>query len=545
MVHRWENALERVREEFVARETELELLRELDRHLLREESWLEDTCNFVLCCMRRMLKVEYAQVFVRRRNQLELIASNPPDTAPVALSLDDSVIGWCATHGQTVRISNVRTNHQFRSLYKEFPVGTAPSMLSELTAPILLNGVAVGVLNVESPIEDAFDQHNETVLSTLGGQAALAFRKARLFQEAEIFSRLQNHLLSDSQRDDIAIQTILSNALSELKTYLGEVRHFQILFRDGDKLIIAYSSSGKDINVKVKVSDSVCGEAVEQCRSIIVDDVTKHPKYVRMLGDSIKSEMAVPIIIQNDVTGVLNFESEHEQFFGPFSEIIVQNFSSQMAWLLTLLKLRFELSARMKTDRANNILQAMGDQAGNLVHKLRNVIGPVKNSAEELQLHHGKALAADPGIARLVEVIRKNADEALKLPNQMKKMFTEIENVDVNKTIKEILGEFEDRNGISIRMDTQADVPRVKCQGLGAVLHTLIKNAIDAMPGGGNIIVTSSKVKFQNLQDEFVEISVKDEGIGIASENLDRIFDWDFSTKAKQEKGLWMGIRVA
>jgi signal transduction histidine kinase len=542
MAHRWEVALDRVREEFETRETELEVLRELDRHLLREDSTLEETCNVVLRCMTRMLKAEYAQVFVHRRNQLELIASTPSDTAPVILPLDRSVTGWCVLNAQSARISNVRTDAKFRSLYREFPAGKAPKMMSELAAPIMLNGATVGVLNVESPKEDAFDEHNEAVITTLAGQASLAFKKTRLFQEAEIFSELQKHLLSDSQRDDIAIQTIVSKAVSELRTYLGEVRHFQILFREGDQLVIAYSSSGKDISVRVKVSESVSGEAVEQQRTIIVEDVTKYRKYVGMLGDTIRSEMAVPILIQNEVTGVLNFESELPNFFSPFSEVIVQNFSSQMAWLLMLLKLRFELSARMKADRANKILQAMGDSAGNLVHRLRNVIGPIKNSAEELQIHHQGVLSANPNVAKLIEVIRSNADEAIKLPNQMKKMFVEIENVDVNKIIREILEDFKGRNDIHIRTKLTGGLPRIKCQGLGAVLHTLVKNAIEAMPNGGNIIVASATVRFQNLQDEFVEISVTDEGVGIAPENLDRIFDWDFSTKTKQEKGLGWGL---
>jgi two-component system cell cycle sensor histidine kinase/response regulator CckA len=280
---------------------------------------------------------------------------------------------------------------------------------------------------------------------------------------------------------------------------------------------------------------------VDRC-PIVVKDVTAHPKYVGMLGDNIKSEMAVPIVVQNEVTGVLNFESDKPAFFDEFSEVIVQHFSAQMGWLLTLLKLRFELSARARTERASEILQAMGDQTGNLVHRLKNLIGPIKLQAEELQVHYTKELAANPRIAQIVESIRKRSEDALALPTQMRKMFLEIDRVDVNSVIRDIVNHFRNLDNITITTDITKELPRVRCQGLGAALHTLIENAVDAMPAGGQIVVSSSKVTFHNLTDMFVEVSVKDEGTGIASENLDRIFDWGFSTKSIEHKGLGWGL---
>lgn len=543
MAQSWQAALEKLRKEFESRETELEVLRKLDLRLLGDETSLEATCSFVLDCTVQVLQAQHAQFLLRRHDRLEVIATIPPGSRPEVLVPENCVTGWCALHGKPVRIDNVRTDPDFKHLYKEFETGMAtPAMLSELAVPILLDKATIGVINVESPQEGAFDDHSQAILMTLAGQAALAFKKARLFREADVFSQLQPHLLSDSQTADVAIQRILRSALSELQHYLGDVRHFQILFKEQDELVVAYSSTGKDNNVRVKIDSSVSGEAVMQRKSILVGDVTRHSKYVGMLGDSIKSEMAVPIVIQEDVTGVLNFESEHPDYFDAFSEVLVKNFSSQMAWLLTLLKLRFELSARMKADRANKILQAMGDKTGNLVHRLRNLVGPIKNNAEELLLHHKSMLAGNEQAVQLIETIRDRADEALKLPEQMRKMFVEIENVDVNVVIRGILEDFSKPPNTVVQTNLQPGLPKVKCQALGAVLHTLLENAVDAMPLGGTITVTSSNTTFQNLNSELVEISVRDTGTGIREEDLDKIFDYDFSTKAKRDKGLGWGL---
>jgi signal transduction histidine kinase len=531
-----------IKTEFRQRETELEVLRELDQRLLREDVSLEATCNFIVESILRLLKADAAGLLLRRHKLLDLVALRPQGRTPTPLDLKDSVTGWCVLQGRSARIGNVRTDKRFHHLYKEFQGDKGRRMISELAAPIIFNGTAIGVLNVESPKENAFDEHHQRLLETLAGQASLAFKKVRLFDEAEVFAALRPHLLSDSPRTDVAIWTILSKALSALNTYLGDLKHFQILFREEDRLVVAYSSSGKDINVRVNIADCVSGEAVIKRSPILVTDVSSHPKYIRMLGDSIKSEMVVPIEVQNVVTGVLNFESDDPDIFDDYSKVIVQHFSAQMAWLLTLLSLRFELSARMRSDRANTILQAMGDRTGNLVHRLKNVVGPIKLQAEELQLHHQKELAANPDVAGLIESIRKRAEEALTIPSQMRKMFVELEYVDVNAVIADIVQQFACLRGILVATDMSKDLPKVRCQGLGAVLHTLLENAVDAMPKGGKIVVTSSKVRFENLRDEFVEISVQDEGVGIPSSHLEKIFDWDFSTKAKTEKGLGWGL---
>jgi signal transduction histidine kinase len=539
----WQGALERLREEFEVRETELEALRALDQHLLRRNASLDDTCRFVLGCVTRLLPVHYAQVWMRRHNRLELVAATPTGTTSNTLDLRDSVTGWCVLHGTPARIPNVRTDAHFRHLYKDFLGADVPKMLSELAVPIKINGATIGVLNVESPTENAFDEHQEAVLQTLAGQTAIAFANVQLFNEAELFNALRPHFLFEKHTTEVDIQLILNKALSELTAYLGQVTHFQLLFCDDDeRLVVAYTSSGKDKNVRVDIANSVSGEAVLARAPIIVRDVRAHPKYVGMLGETIKSEMAVPIIVQDEVTGVLNFESEEIGIFDDFSEVIVQHFSTQMAWLLTLLKLRFDLGTQMRADRANGILQAMGDQTGNLVHKLKNIVGPIKLQAEELQLHHTIVLAANPQIAQLIENIRKRAEDALVLPNQMRKLFIELDNLDVNVVIQDTVRQFSDLDKIHILTSITKALPRVRCQGLGAALHTLIENAIDAMPNGGEIVVSSSTVTFHNLKDQFVEISVKDQGTGISPEHLDRIFEWGFSTKAKEQKGLGWGL---
>ncbi len=77
------------------------------------------------------------------------------------------------------------------------------------------------------------------------------------------------------------------------------------------------------------------------------------------------------------------------------------------------------------------------------------------------------------------------------------------------------------------------------------VLHNLIVNTMQAMPGGGNL-----SIRVQNVSDtrwlplppgRYVRISISDEGVGIPQKHLGRIFDPYFTTK---EYGSGLGLAI-
>jgi two-component system, NtrC family, sensor kinase len=85
------------------------------------------------------------------------------------------------------------------------------------------------------------------------------------------------------------------------------------------------------------------------------------------------------------------------------------------------------------------------------------------------------------------------------------------------------------------------------------VLANLILNGIQAMPGGGNLVVRIDQRRTRPPADHggpeavYACVEVEDEGIGIAPEDLPRVFDPFYSTKEIGEGtglGLWVSYRI-
>jgi len=71
------------------------------------------------------------------------------------------------------------------------------------------------------------------------------------------------------------------------------------------------------------------------------------------------------------------------------------------------------------------------------------------------------------------------------------------------------------------------------------VLLNLFNNAMDAMPDGGHLLVST------DLDEEaWVRISVRDTGTGISERHLDRLFDPFFTTK-EVGKGTGLGLSIS
>jgi len=183
-------------------------------------------------------------------------------------------------------------------------------------------------------------------------------------------------------------------------------------------------------------------------------------------------------------------------------------------------------------------LAAIGQVAGGVAHELRNPLNVVKTSvyyllnarnptpaktAEHLQRIERHVVAAD----RIITALSNFA----KLPVPGMLPFA------VEATLREVLDLNPLPENVQMRLDCPPDLPPALADPdqVRIVFGNLIRNAREAMPQGGQLTVTARAAA------GVVEIAVADTGVGIAAEQLHRITEPLYSTKAR---GLGLGLAI-
>jgi signal transduction histidine kinase len=206
-----------------------------------------------------------------------------------------------------------------------------------------------------------------------------------------------------------------------------------------------------------------------------------------------------------------------------------------------------EINARLQAAQAQLIqsekLAAVGQLTAGIVHDVKNPLAVIKGLAEEA--------AEDPDLDKFtieaLQTIRESASRANTIVTDLLKFARQstpvIHRRDICETLQSVfrLTEYLLRKGqvtLHAELPEEAVMVTYDAQQVEQVLINLITNSIQAMPDGGDLFVSLDYV-----EDE-VEITVRDEGVGISEEHLGKIFDPFFTTKAEGE-GTGLGLSVS
>jgi signal transduction histidine kinase len=183
-------------------------------------------------------------------------------------------------------------------------------------------------------------------------------------------------------------------------------------------------------------------------------------------------------------------------------------------------------------------LAAIGQIAGGVAHELRNPLNVVKTSVYYLLnarspspdkvIEHLKRIERQVGVADSV-ITALNDFARLPLPN--------MQPVPVESHLREVLELNPIAAGIQVWLECPAELPPVQGDPhqLRIVFGNLIRNAREAMPHGGRLTISAQQIS------SLIEIRVADTGVGIPPEDLQRIMEPLFTTKAR---GIGLGLAI-
>jgi len=360
---------------------------------------------------------------------------------------------------------------------------------------------------------------------------------------------------SQGNKETINIsKDFLGSVLKEMMSVLqAECGSFFLLDNQNKELVLNSFLNSQDINiqaVKRRIGEGVAGKVFEISAPVLVKDIDRDPRFRRNGFNHYhtKSFISIPLSCSSGPIGLINIADKATG--EPFSE-------KDLLFAVTLCKYACAVldnmlnSLSIKEEKENlkkqkNILEkyaSVGKLAAGIVHEINNpldgIIRYTNISLNQIEPHSvvkEYLLEIKKGLDRIFG-ITKSLLEFSHLVNSTSSLTRRY--VPVYDLIEDSLDVLKGRFNNHIRLVKKYNncLPRILDMGLSHVLINIIKNALDAMPEGGELEIESG------IRDSIMYISFKDTGIGMPEEIRSRIFEPFFSTKgATESAGLGLAI---
>lgn len=186
----------------------------------------------------------------------------------------------------------------------------------------------------------------------------------------------------------------------------------------------------------------------------------------------------------------------------------------------------------------NQRLVSMGEMAAKIVHEIRSPLCSIELFSNMLSndlrdtAHSEMANGISTGIKSLNNILTN----MLLFAKQPKMSFRDVRLRDAVEETLEMLAPLVETRGIRLLSSLKDEIITGDSELLKQVIMNIVLNAIQAMPDGGMLKVDMSE------KGEYMTVNFTDEGEGIETENIEKIFDPFFSTK---DKGTGLGLAIA
>ncbi len=469
------------------------------------------------------------------------------------LPVGQGLAGWVAERGVVLRTGDVSKDSRY--------VKNIPGVHSALIVPLVVGDRVIGVVYAASSHSDAFSAEDERLMTTVARQLAVAIENARLYQETE--QRLTEvsalYQLARQVNTTLNVQERLDSIVHSLKRTMDCRACSIALLETVNNVLEIRAAVGIDgrwvRDFRLQLGEGVAGRVALEGVPMHVPDVLEVEEFV-FFDPSIRSLLTVPLIVQQRVIGTLTVDSDRPYAFSEADERLLTIAAAQAAISIENARLYTSLEQRAKNlvevcAQLQEADRLKDEMVQNVSHELRTPLTFVKGYVElllageagplteEQKEHLRVVIEKTDVVTRLVSDIMF-LQQAGRLPGKK----SPVSLVELTRRALRGCAATVKKAGLTIVENLPDDLPPVAGDEgrLLQVLDNLLGNAIKFSPEGGKIGVTVEDA------GSMVHVSVSDEGIGIAKDQQERIFERFYQVDGSARRrfgGTGLGLTIA
>lgn len=242
--------------------------------------------------------------------------------------------------------------------------------------------------------------------------------------------------------------------------------------------------------------------------------------------------------------------------FNAMSSQLKAEHNENVAWTQTLEQRVDQKTRELKRAHEHALhtekMASIGKMAAVLAHEINNPLSGILTYAKLLRKWIDNDDGGKKRRGEICDSLDLIAAESRRCGDLVKNLLTfsrttpmNLQSTNLKRVIEQSLRLIQhqlDLANVQVQLQLDQNVPEVVCDGaqIEQVLLALMMNALDAMPQGGNLWVTTT----MDVSEEIVRITVRDDGAGISPDILPRLFE-PFLTTKETGKGVGLGLAIS
>lgn len=412
------------------------------------------------------------------------------------------------------------------------------------TLPLLSKERVIGALGLGRLRPEPFTAGDLAATEPVASHIAIALDNARLLEAVSRRGREFESLVEIGRRivERLEPAEILPLVTRSVNRILGT--HFCLLMlREGDELKLA-AQEGLEPEVAarfqtIRVGESLTGRVAQDGRPLVVADMSKDPRtaFSDIVNDyGYCSLLCVPLLRGGEILGTLEVVTKEFRSFGPEDQDILTAFADATAVAIEHARLFQETRHQMgELAEANRRLEELDrlrqEYLRNVSHEFRTPLTVIRGWAEYL----GGAAAPDrAALTDIMRIVTESCDRVIDMVDTLIEVSRieqgsaavtlHVQSLDVREIVTSSLEPLRPQaQKKGLRLALELPERPLRAEGDGGLLLQVVRKLVD------NAIKYSSKdarIAVSGRDDsDHVLLLVKDEGVGISSEHLPRIFE--------------------